>query len=403
MNRFQLNLQLIVVALFLTVSYGFGQDVITTELDGKTYFVYPFNVEVTIESEYYSAMKTRRGRSNFQPSYSDYKRDYFEDFGPLMSKKEYKRFGREMRSFSRGMYDERRKYINEKFKVAVRKNPYPLLQQRFQINKDIVPVLDPIPDGEYVQYYESFCFIDAKGVCTEESSFVAGYFSIKDNALHGDALWIDLKGDTLKQGHYTAGLKDGLWKFERRKIDYNIGEEDAKLYVERGYPDLDTTIENITFASGVKNGFYEIFHNSEYPTLQGSYTNGERSGEWITRDITYKKVGYLKVRSRNNDLVTERYTFEANDSLVVNSKWLRINLARTYGSARDQFNFYSKYSIEGPSSTLFEINFKQELELELEEERRDPFGYDDFDYELGLDEEMYFDELDFGYSESPYS
>jgi len=41
----------------------------------------------------------------------------------------------------------------------VRKNPMPMLEQRYAMERDIIPCLDPIPDGRYIQYFDTFNLI----------------------------------------------------------------------------------------------------------------------------------------------------------------------------------------------------------------------------------------------------
>jgi antitoxin component YwqK of YwqJK toxin-antitoxin module len=367
------------------ISGTFAQDIDTAFIDGKEYFVYPFSITVSSESEYYLAMKKRKANGMRQGSYGKYQKYYLNDLDDgeeQMSRGEYRQFKKLLRSYTRDFgEDSDRKFLNKKFVKAVRNNPYSLLQQRFFENKDLTPVLDPIPDGDYVQFYNDFCIFDNKGECNNRDSIIGGYFSIKDNMLHGAALWIDLEGDTLKYGHFKNGIKEGVWKFENRRAPYAIGKKDAAYYIEHGELALDTTIEIITYRGGVKNGVFQRYANSRYPIDEGFYTNGLKSGEWKIREITFKRVRYKKIRNRNNDLITLRFTYNDNDSLIVHQKWLRDGLISFRGADLKQFNFFSRYEVKIPHNELYEIAFEEEQNLELEEEI-DLETYDDLEYEL---------------------
>src|SRR5690606_24626890 len=79
------------------------------------------------------------------------------------------------------------------------------------LSKDIIPSLDALPDGKYIQFYENYFQLDAKGEIIIDTAKIAGTFSLKNNNLDGKALWLDLFGDTLKAGTFVNGLKQGNW------------------------------------------------------------------------------------------------------------------------------------------------------------------------------------------------
>ncbi|MDG1331640.1 MAG: hypothetical protein P8P74_04875 [Crocinitomicaceae bacterium] len=399
-------LSLFTFLLISIVSASYAQEVDTIDIDGEQYFVYPFKVKLSSHTLYSQALKksTLRGRL----SYKKYKEMSLEGLGAEMTKKEFKKLKKQVRKFQsryeREMKNERSdKYLSKrKFVKAIRENPYPLLQQRFRENVDITPMLDPIPDGKYVQLYEEFCFINDKGDCEGMSDLVAGYFTIKNNTLDGEAAWVDLQGDTLKHGMFVNGIKHGEWKFEQRTIDYGMSEQQADLYIERGFPDMDTLTEYITYDKGSKTGSYRKFFNSEYPIDEGFYTNGEPSGTWTTRAIITKGYGKNKKRYRNNELVTQTVTFEESDSLVVHPRWIRKETVSIYGADREQFNFYPKYTLPDLPWKMYEVAYEEEEVLELEEELEGaPYDLDHYDEEY-YDEFAYEDEYygtDFGYND----
>jgi antitoxin component YwqK of YwqJK toxin-antitoxin module len=400
-------LSLLFTILFTSLlSVSYAQEVDTIEIEGEQYFVYPFKVKVKSHSQYSLALKKSTLKGHL--SYKKYKELALEGLGEEMTKKEFKDLKKQIRKFRSRYRGERRseeegKHLSRrKFVKAVRENPYPLLQQRYRENTDITPMLDPIPDGKYVQLYEEFCFINEKGDCEGIGNRVAGYFTMKNNTLDGEAMWVDLKGDTLKHGMFVNGIKQGEWKFERRSLDYGISEEQADLYIERGFPDIDTLTEYITYDKGAKTGRYRRFQNSEYPIEEGAYDNGQQSGTWVTRDIITKGYGRNEKRFRNNELVTMRMSFESNDTLVAHPRWIRKDFVGIYGADREQFNFYPKYSRPDLPRQMYEIAYEEEEILELEEELQGaPYDLDHYeeDYydDLSFEDEYYGNE--FGYSD----
>ena len=380
-------------------SSSYAQEVDTIEINGESFFVYPFDVEVNTHSQFYRGQKKQRMNDMTYDLYQEMMRS---ELGEALTKKEFRKMKREIRQLQsemgRDMYrdDEEAHLSSRKFKKAIRKNPYPLMQQRFQANNDLTPMLDPIPDGKYVQMYEDFCLINEKGECDWIENRVAGYFTMKNNTLEGEATWVDLTGDTLKHGFFVNGIKEGEWKFEKRTLEYLIDEDDAELYIERGYPDMDTLTEYITYEHGAKNGPYRKYTNSKYPVEQGFYKDGFPSGTWVVRDIIYKGFGRNKKRIRNNELVTLTKTYESNDSLVAKTKWLRKGLVSVYRADDDQFDFYSKYERPDLPYQLYEIAYEEEENLELEEE------LEGAPYDLDFYEDDYYEEMEMALESSMY-
>ena len=382
------------LCLLSTASYG--QEIDSALIEGEQFYIYPFRVDVLSETEYFLAMSISRRGGIGSPSFKDFKKYSEDELGEYATRSDYREFKHLVRSFSRNkQYEDDQKHLNKKFIKAVRANPYPLLQQRFSANQDLTPILDPIPDGKYIQYYSDFCLVDEKGDCMSSDSFVAGYFTFKNNVLHGEAVWIDLAGDTLKNGYFVDGLKEGEWKYETRRAPYSINKKHAEQYIEQGTIDLDTTVEYITYADGVRNGSYKKFESSDFPIETGYYTNGIWSGEWVFRDICFKMVKFRRVRIRHNKFITRRLTYASDKDLVVNQKWLRSRLIETYSANLEQFDFFSEYEILPPKFDLYSIDFETEPQVELEEE---------IDYEIYdeyIDEYAYYDE-EFDYEASSY-
>ncbi len=389
MNFTKANKVAIIVLILGCYSSVSAQDLDSMMWNGKQYYIYPFKQSVAVHRDYYRVMK---GIGIKMYSYRAYLELMEDDEERFMSRREYKKFMRSMVRFDGS--DDRKHIKSRKFKKAVRANPYPMLEQRYSMNSDVVPALDPIPNGEYIQLYESVCIMDSKGECNHvDTNFIAGFFSMKNNTLHGEAVWINFQGDTLKHGWFEDGLKTGQWMLDRRRLAYALSERDVDLYIERGYPKMDTTIEYITYARGVQNGSYRKFEQSAYPVEEGHYINGEPSGEWMYRDVKSTGFGASFRRDRNNELVTRHFTYENEDSLIVRFPWIRNGLIRVYTDEENgEFDFFPIYSLREPPRSLYTINFKQEPNLELDEEfqaAEHEYGeYNDYGYDYEMDRVM---------------
>lgn len=372
-----------ILFILLLASNVNAQKVDTMEINGEQYFVYPFKLSVSTHRDYYRVIDIE---STIDFSFKQYRKEIEKQFGADMNKKEFKKL---MKSYGKLQKMDDRKYLNGKFKKAARKNPYPLLEQKYNLSTDIVPSLDPIPDGKYVQLFEDFCITDAKGKCLPAEKIVAGYFSIKNNMLHGDAYWLNIKGDTLKSGRFENGLKVGEWRLEMRRVEYTISADGAKHYIDLGYPIADTGVLYTYYQNGAKTGYFKNYLSSQYPIEEGEYKEGDRVGEWIYRDITYTGRGKKKKRVRENELITMRYTLASSDTLVVKKPWIRSGLEDTYDADYEVFDFETnKYELLDPPSDLYSIAFEKEPDLDMEEEAHGSYETDEYidDYYYEMDE-----------------
>lgn len=388
------NILSVTVAVLIVVFSAFSQKIEQDTIDGNVYYVYPFSTELTTHNNYYLAVKKSK-IDRF--SYKEY---YIQLFGDEYDKKEYRKTKRKLilQSIKNRKYRKKQKHLNGSFKKAVRKNPFPLLEQHYSLENDIIPSLDNIPDGKYVQYFSGYYPMGKNGKIQEEELRVSGYFSIKNNILDGQAMWLNVKGDTLKSGKFDKGLKVGEWYIEDRKADYSLNKTDAKLYIERGYPELDTSIEIVNYANGFMNGAYTYFLNSANPIEQGYYTDNKPSGQWIERSVGFTGRGENRKRNRNNTVVTWMYTPILGDS-VVHRPMIRKRLIQDEDYLT-KYDFDSKYDVSISFSKMYRINFPKEPQLELEEELQN--SYEGEEYEEEYYEEEYYAEEEY-YDEMMYN
>ena len=215
MINFNLNLlKLTFAGLFLAFNVSFGQKINKDTINGVELNVYPFRTETNFHSSYYRAFKKTRGKNN-RVAINSYISTLYEE---QMTKADIRKYKRMLKGdrYSRSYNRESRHLSSRKFKKAVRKNPYPLLESKYTKEKDIVPFLGALPDGKYVQYFDTFGLLLPNGKSKLMTTCVSGYFTMKNNLLEGEAIWLNVKGDTLKIGTFSKGQKVGEWTIESR-------------------------------------------------------------------------------------------------------------------------------------------------------------------------------------------
>lgn len=208
--------------------YAFSQKLDSTIIDGEQFYIYPFKAKVRSHGDYFLLIDNiNNGRINYKKFVK-----LSQEIDPerkVLSREEFREI-KDLLKVSNNFMNER-KYINRKFVKAARKNPYPLLEQYFSENIDIIPSLDPLPDGKYIQYYDPICVVDKKGNCQMEKTFIAAYFNLRNNTMDGEATWVNFQNDTLKHGWFENGLKSGVWTFVERSPARRLDELDRKSVV----------------------------------------------------------------------------------------------------------------------------------------------------------------------------
>lgn len=360
----------ILFCLVLSTSFQLSAQVDSTLIDGKYYKIYPIREKINIPIEYWKAVK--------DDAYFEDPDNYFNVFG------EGKFFNRAVFDTSAlfiqaGLHEDLATYwknitswelgMGPRFKKAVRKNPSSIVSPNYTLNQDVLPPFGAIPDGEYVQLFNNFCLVDSKGQCQEQTDRVAAFFGIKNNALHGDAVWLDLNGDVIKKGNFEDGLRSGTWTFK----DWNgigpyISRWNARDLKKNGAIYADTASFELHYLGGVLNGPYSYKNPSESLKIQGEYADGNPTGNWRTyfEDTLIYNITHA---DKNNSVRSHKPIIRTSEFLNQNSY--------LYNTQSYEYGLYAI------PSRLFEIDFGIDKELELEEEefqsheleyRRDPYN-----------------------------
>lgn len=379
------NLFLAITSLFITV-LSFGQ-LETTTINGKNYYIYPFQESVNDQSMYYFFFAERKeviqrdekNQKIVAVTEEKISEEEYPDFMPFDSKKPSKAMVKSMET-----------------------DPNYMASVRFSIDKEITPCLEPIPDGDYVVYYRDVPYIKEK-VVRYRNNIVAALVHIKNNQLDGEANWYHLDGKLMKHGTYTDGLKTGVWKGYEYETDY---ESAIKLYEGkskaemRELSDVDFPVDTfkiiLNYKNGISVGAYERYRGS---TLleSGQYQDDKPSGTWKT--FVFKEIKKVDEHSVISYEQTKEYFQRSictyrSDTSRGKSIIIRDMVVPEYllYEGSEGFHFYDSLaepdeSVYFPDFSSFYKILKEEENFELPEEEISIYEENDVNME-----EMYFDE-----------
>jgi antitoxin component YwqK of YwqJK toxin-antitoxin module len=378
--------------LLLISCSSFAQKVDSVVIDSKQYYVYPFNVKVKHKSKYEYCITRKEYFKAYKNHFEQLKNKKLDKIEVMMHL-----YGEEHDYFD---YAKRIKHKNKKYRKGLKKNPLILLTPKYQDGKDLMPCLDKIPDGQYIQYFEDYIYVNEKGKVVVQTKHIAAYFTIKNNALEGEAFWLGLMGDTLKQGTYNNGLKNGEWHFIEKSANTYSYKKYDKIFKKTGHLDVDTTQMIVTFKQGSKNGVSKTWKESNYPIIEGEFTENKPTGTWVFRDKPpyFYKEGkeYVKFERepRDNSVITKTFTY-SQDTTATKVPYIRKKMETPRNSYLDTIhNFNPRFD----KPTNFTYNFHEiakpkdnQIDEDIESDSWVP-GYDD---EMYYNEEEYSDELNY--------
>ncbi len=291
---------LLILLTFLTTGTVVFSQVETTVINGKTYFVYPFQQEVeNNESMYYA----------------------FVDFKEVIKRDDKNRgiVSVETKALTkaqkaRSPYNGMPKKMQKTMLRYILEDPSDLVDVSADLMKDITPALEALPEGEYVQYYRDLPYIDGKTM-RYKNDVVAGYFTIRKNQLNGAAEFFYPDGKLLKQGNYENGSKTGAWKAFNYKLNFTKTSEEVKEE-ESEKMIFDTLTEMITFKAGIRHGDYLRTRNAQL-IEKGSFLNDKQNGTWEMYGLKEvkkqnEKGEWVTETKKNDYILLERYTLRSD-------------------------------------------------------------------------------------------
>lgn len=344
-----LNLSSFIVSVFLISFQLLSQAPENVSINGKTYFVYPHKLKLNPYSDYKYALKKK------------YFTQLFFDFDTINS--DWNKY--ELKNIRKDIRKDKRRYsqflsfyhYGYKYKRAIRSNYRPFFEPSYSLDEDIVPSLDSLPDGMYVQYFNDFIAGDSEGNIIIERNKVAGIFSIKNNVLNGKAAWFNLQGDTLKQGIYLNGVKEGEWKLKNHLFfDNKIYSYQRKCIINNDFQP-DTLEWNALYSNGLKNGAYRHTNKKRFSIIsnEGFYTNNKESGTWIIK-ASREKNSYI-CPDRNDLIALQKYTYNSSDS-ISHQYLIRNKIVQGFPYDIEDFDFASnKYNFRFDLLNYYQINF----------------------------------------------
>lgn len=375
------NLTLLVLSV-LAVFPLFSQ-VDSIQIDDAYYKIYPIRHRVDILEEYWIAVDDE--------AYFQDEENYFNVFGEDDEWFTRDNFAsadafelamlREDLSERWEQLTKKKRWFRGKYVKAVRENPSGLFDPYVADDVDILPAFGSLPDGKYVQLYTDFCYLNADGSCQEQTPRVAAYFSIKNNLLDGEAIWVDTEGNTIRKGHYSNGLRSGTWEVHRiHPLNYYFYGWDSQYFTKHGHRLQDTTHTTMNYAKGELNGSFAYESVMDELRITGFYTKGQLSGNW---------------RNYRNDVLTLNCTFaDPEDTTVSHKPLLRTQTYLEDFLEWDETHDFSSYLFNRmmpPSIHQFDFGNAIEEALELEEEgfQSHALEYDSYEIDGGT---VYYDE-----------
>ena len=410
----------LVVLLISLCFYGkFDAQISTTTIDGKTFFIYP-------------SKKFATPTLTLKPSKEEERRIFEEYYGSVegMSKEimDYE--------FKQYVEDMKYSYATKHDLKALDANPRCFVNVAYEIGYDLEPSLDPIPDGNYVQYFEKVSYGAKHPDVTK--NLIAGKFTIKNNQLEGEAFWFSLFGDTLKSGNFVNGLKDGIWMLHDQS-----GTENMFTNYKRSYKHVSqikslksSLVHYGSYKNGLTDGIYE-FKDHGRIIEEGVFTDGEKSGNWrkymllppmdslsvlqkiyynsslmngyspyiaetwypvakqqLVRDVQYPKGKTLGKSVMIRDVLNSN---ELHNE--VRSKYMEAHNGVTVYDSLLPFDFYSLVDVNYNRSELIEIAFAETEEFDDSESAGTESDEYNLNYELdGIDYERDYYYGDYGFN-----
>lgn len=249
-------------------------------------------------------------------------------------------------------------------KKLIRKNSSLFFNDEFSFENDIVPPLEPLPDGKYVQYYGGYFEFDRRNRLVVDSQKIAGFFNLKNNVLDGNACWFDLAGDTVKSGQFVNGLKEGKWtlitmgNYEDQRYS-NTKRFDNYFYTERynkwnisSYLQIKShhSTSVCYFRNGLKNGAFEKWSEGKLFS-KGSFRDGKASDEWFEYERQTNGFGTV-----DSTVTLKSHYIFPEQRIVSHKKYIRSFI-----------QVYDYYKVDDPIS----INFDRFWDIAFEDEEQE--------------------------------
>lgn len=375
--------KLLFLSLILTSSLQTFSQTSQQTTESLKRLVYPYPKKISIQNNYYALAS--------KPEIKRWIDEKFKknEFDTLKStrKSKFKFFARKKSSLNRKYSSDLLSYL--------RKNPVVFIGN-VEINTtfDIIPPLDALPDGDYVQYFDTVLLVNEQKKIKACSNRIAASFSLKNNLLHGEVVIFNFFGDTLKHGFYENGLKTGFWKFTNFNYSSELYKNQKQFFKKHKHLSNIQEVSTYVYKLGVRQGAYlktKLYLTfKDIDTIElGEYENNLKAGNW-----QIYSAGRLK----------QKHTY-TSDTTVFHRPLIRKNISVPYNynstwkfSSTDYYFQTPKYDYK----EFVEIAFPIEKATILEEEKALSYELEKSNYTSSVNFDKFLDSLGYRYTFKKY-
>ncbi len=325
----------LIIAFLLLFAGNLQAQVEKTTINGKTYYVYPHQIELRMGSYYQSYFNKREVITR-----DDRNRKVVTIEVEAVPEKDLINYD--------GTKIKMQKISKEEDSIFQTGDGLSTI--RVRLEDDPTPALEKIPDGEYVMFFRDYPYIQNQTL-RYKNDVPAAYFTIKNNVLDGTATWYNTSNQLVKTGNYTNGFKEGafqLFTFEYTwNSNFDFEKTNLESVPEEFFTKTDTILESIAFHDGVKNGKY--FRVKQKDTFElGWYTDDKVSGNWKTYNyLNVLEAGEQKIYNQKQKVIGVKNVkyFTPTKKLILTSNYT-YNDAKSRGKSvivRNNPNFEYSY------------------------------------------------------------
>jgi antitoxin component YwqK of YwqJK toxin-antitoxin module len=160
-----------------------------------------------------------------------------------------------------------------------RNNSELLVDREIDQNYDLVPAVQNLPNGKYIQYFEPMLSYHEWKKTKVLPTKVAAMFELKNNLLENEFTRFNYRGDTIRHGYFTDGLKEKQWKLYDRGTYLSHG---LHGFAKRNTLFLYKSWIKIELKKGILDGpYWNDDYNSHKPL--GYFKNGYADSSWIIK------------------------------------------------------------------------------------------------------------------------
>ncbi len=284
---------LVIFCLLVNVSFAQRPDSVLVE--GTWYFVYPIQEKVTVSHAFLD--KVDLSALQFK-QYSEWKKS--NDPRLVLPKKTLIDSLNAELVRSKQMLSKKEDRYNWNFNTKVptyngffrfrerhwyKRYPQLLVDQEIDVNYDVVPTIQNLPDGKYIQYFEPLYSYNELKRINELQTKIAAVFELKSNLLHNEFTRLTVAGDTIRHGCFEEGIKEGTWKIWSYQ-NLNLRRGFKTLSKKRCVKTYNQSIQ-LDLKNGAPHGRYFRFVKTKL-VESGFFKNGYADSIWKNNEYNWK-------------------------------------------------------------------------------------------------------------------